>query len=211
MGKAKFIVIEGTDGSGKSSQLKKIQNEMIDNEGRYKKHQFVYGKEPTYDSPYGIELRQKMKESKNPWEDAELFVGYMVKDREHHCRNFIIPNLSYGATCITDRYKHSTYAYQQAQGVPFEIIDMLHKKNSYIIVPDLTLIFHVPAEIAAERIAKRESKTTKFEQKDFLERVIENYLKLPEQLPGENIIVIDATKSIDDVFSQVKAELEKLF
>jgi len=208
--KGKFIVFEGINGCGKTSQLKKIIEEVISNENKYKKYQFVFGKEPTYDSEYGLKLRELMLKSKNPHDDAELFTEYMIKDREHHCKNFIIPNLNYGANVILDRYKHSTYAFQQAQGIHFDLIALAHKKISSIIAPDLTFIFDVPSYVAIQRLKKRDKKR-KFEQRDFLELVRWNYLSLPKMLSGEKIIIIDGTKSIDDIFSQVKSEFEKLF
>ncbi len=210
MEKGKLIVFEGINGCGKTTQLQKLFIEIILNETKYKKYQFVFGKEPTYYSEYGIKLRELMAKSTDPKEDAELFTGYMIKDREHHCDNFITPNLNYGANCILDRYKYSTYAFQQAQGIPFELIDMPHKKNPSIVVPDLTFIFDVPAEVAIQRLEKRDNKR-KFEQKEFLEEVRKNYLELPKQLLEEIIIIIDATKSIDDMFSEVKYIFEKLF
>jgi len=89
-----------------------------------------------------------------------------------------------------------------------KLIDM-HKG---ILIPDLTLIIDTLAEIALERIIKDEGREYKevFEQKDFQEKLRENYLAFSEQLADEKIIVIDGNKSIAKVFESIKKEVEKI-
>ena len=81
-----------------------------------------------------------------------------------------------------------------------------------ILIPDLTLIIDTLAEIALERIIKDEGREYKevFEQKDFQEKLRENYLAFSEQLADEKIIIIDGDKPIAKVFESIKKEVEKI-
>lgn len=209
MKKGKFIVFEGIDGCGKTTQIDKLVKEIIDNQ-KYKEYQIFLGKEPTYDSKYGLKLRRLLAESKDPVKDGDLFCKYMILDRQHHCNNAIKPQLNYGSIVICDRYKYSTFAYQQPQGISFEKIKRMHDEK-HIITPDIIFILDVPADIAMSRIKENRNKEYKFEREEFLEKVRQYYLKLKENLADENIIILDGTKSIDAISKKVNLEFGKLF
>ena len=88
---------------------------------------------------------QREKIANNGKKALKLF----TKDRKKHIK--IIQNcIKKGITVITDRYKYSTYAYQTAQGIPFEEI---HKLQKTMPEPDITILIDTPAEIAIQRLS----------------------------------------------------------
>ena len=149
-----------------------------------------------------------MKSGLNPRDNAERLAELFVADRRVHAA-LIESLLSQGIDVVSDRYKYSTLAYQQTQGISLQKLIDMHKG---ILIPDLTLIIDTLAEIALERIIKDEGREYKevFEQKDFQEKLRENYLAFSEQLADEKIIVIDGNKSIAKVFESIKKEVEKI-
>ena len=201
----KFIVIDGMDGSGKTTQTMKLVEYIFK---RDKRNHIVLTREP-YASNMGLEIRKLLAESTDPMQNgykmAELFVG----DRKIHVYELIAPSVEQGRHVISDRYKYSTLAYQQTQGVPLEKLMEMH--NGFL-VPDITFIFDVPAEVAMQRMSKDAIRGKKevFEKLEFQEKLRHNYLALKQQLPNENIVIVDASKSIDEVFSQIKVEVDKI-
>ncbi|MCX6742286.1 MAG: dTMP kinase [Candidatus Pacearchaeota archaeon] len=205
--KGKFIVFEGLDGSGKTLQMLKTASFLFDN---YKKYEILCAKEPTYMTKSGKLIRKKLAHDKDPKKQGKLFRALYVKDRAEHNKKIILPALKYGCIVLCDRYSHSTFAYQQAQGdVSFQEVLNEHKKYK-IRRPDLTLIFDVPAIVAIQRIQKGRRKNELFEKTLFLEEVRHNYLKLKRFLPKDNIIVINGDAPVEEIFAKVQKEVEKI-
>jgi len=198
----KFIVFEGIDGCGKGTQLKLVHNYLWN----LSKNIDIYStREPT--RAYK-EIRERMAKGKDVKKDAEWYAQMFVQDRWNHVRELIKPALAKGVTVLCDRYKYSTLAYQHTQGLKLQ---GLIKNHNGLLVPDLTMIFDCPAKIAFER-RKKEGATDVFDRDlEFQEKLRQNYLKLKKALPDDNIVIIDGSKSIEDVFVDVKKELENRF
>jgi len=81
--------------------------------------------------------------------------------------------------------------------------------NMSFETPDIVFILDLPAEVALERVDKRGEDKEKFEQLEFMKELRQNFLKLGEVL-GDNIKVIDASRSKDEVFEQIKKEMDKI-
>ncbi len=206
--KGKFIVLEGIDGSGTSTQAKILSNYLFDKEGY---HVFLT-KEPT-GFPIGQEIKRKLKEDKaagiNPFKDkGEEYTDLFIEDRISHVRRVIAPCLELGVPIVDDRFKYSTFTYQTAQG---QDLDELIKRHNWLTVPDLVLILDLSAEEAVGRKVGDKTIPELFEKIEFLEKVRENYLSLKEKLPEENIVIIDGSKSVGEVFESIKYEVDKLF
>lgn len=109
--------------------------------------------------------RKYLKEVDLPIVGAFLFCA----DREEHLKTVVIPALKEGKVVISDRYYHSTLAYQQAQGLD---LNWLLELNKFFVKPDLTIIIYVEPEMAVERIEKDKKRKIedrkKFEQIEFL-------------------------------------------
>ncbi|MEM5879477.1 MAG: thymidylate kinase, partial [Candidatus Aenigmatarchaeota archaeon] len=102
-------------------------------------------------------------------------------------------------------------AYQQAQGLELEFLLELNKK---FIKPDLTIIIDLGPEIAVDRIEKDKNRKMedrkKFEKVEFLKKVRNNFLKLKEILKDEKIVLIDGSKTKEEVFEALISEVKKI-
>ena len=201
---AKFIVIEGIDGSGKGSQMKLLASYLFE---KSKDNHVFITREPYHSKYYG-ELRTILKKNSDPKASAQLFLEMFVKDRRFHAA-IMERYLEDGHQVICDRYKYSTVAFQQAQGLPLSQILKLHEG---LLVPDLVVILDVPVLVALNRIqkAKRSHKEV-FEKEIFLEQVRANYLAMSKVFPNERIIVVDGNKTPEAVLESYRSEVDKLF
>lgn len=200
--KGKFIVFEGIDGCGKGTQLKLIHSYLW---GLSKEIDVYTTREPTRDYK---EIRKEMAKGTDVKKDAEWYAQMFVQDRWDHVRNYIKPALERGIIVLCDRYKLSTLAYQHTQGMALDDLLKMHKE---LLVPDLTMIFDCPAETAFERRKKEGSIDVFDKDLEFQKKLRQNYLKLKDILFDENMVIINGSKSVDDVFVEVQGHLGKLF
>ncbi len=201
--RGKFIVLDGLDGSGKGTQAKLLANYLFDKD---KANHIFLTREPY--SRYHREIRNILKHSKDPKENAQLLAKLFVKDRRVH-GGFIKRNLAAGHHVVSDRYKYSTLVYQQAQGIPLGKLIAMHKG---ILVPDLVLIIDIPADVALQRIAKDAGRSHRevFEQLDFQKKLRRGFLALPRQLSREKIVIINGNQPADKVFGDIQKEIDRL-
>lgn len=158
----KLIVLEGIDGSGKSTHGMNIANEL-NNIGI----KSIYTFEPTH-AYYGSKLRESMlSKDLKPEEELSLFIA----DRKEHITHMIKPAINDGYAVILDRYMYSSIAYQGAKGIDKQYIYDLHK--DFIIKPDLVFIFHLPIETALNRIIQKRGFVDRFENETYLKKVDE--------------------------------------
>lgn len=204
MKKGIFIVIDGIDGSGKSEIVKILHNYLFSN----KKYRILTTREPT-NGIYGKQIREMLRKEKDPKSNSKKLMELFIKDREEHLKNTIEPFLKSSNRhelniVLCDRYYYSTIAFQGAQGL--DIKDLI-AKNKKFKKPDIAFILDVEPSVALERIAYREKE--KFEQLDFMKKIRENFLKLPKLLK-DNIKIIDSSRSLKEVFDDVRREIYKL-
>ncbi|GIU68690.1 MAG: thymidylate kinase [Candidatus Pacearchaeota archaeon] len=197
-----FIVLEGIDGCGKSTQIINLADFFF--------HQDKYNHIVVTREPYRRrEIREILKTNEMPNEKKDQLVYLFVEDRKEHFKEVIIPSLNRGHIVLCDRYKYSTICYQSAQGFSLERLLDMHR---FMPVPDLVFVFDVNVETALKRVSYDYSrkKESKFEQKNFLEVVRRNYLSLNELFPDENIILIDGNESERVVFEKIKKAIQKI-
>ncbi len=200
--KSLFIVFDGLDGSGKGEMIKRLKEYLSKN----KKLKILTTKEPT-DGEYGKQIKEILKKEKNAKKGAELCLKLFVKDRQEHLKKGIEPFLKQpNSIVICDRYYYSTIAFQHTQGIA---IEKIIAENMPFRTPDITFILDLPADTALERIHKRGEEKEKFEQLEFMKELRKNFLKLKDEL-DDNIKIIDASKSKEEVFEQIKEEIDKL-
>jgi len=184
-----FIVFEGIDGCGKSTQAKMLA-EWLENRGI----QTHLTAEPTKTKLGGL-IREILsgKEEIDPNALALLFTA----DRYEHLATDILPALSDGKTVICERYYYSTIAYQAAQGVDrtwlFEI-------NKYALNPDLAVFLDVKPKTAMTRKEGKEI----FEERVFLEKVYGEYLKFTDMQR------IDGNNDIQTVSGKIRMMVSRL-
>ncbi len=194
-----FIVLEGIDGCGKGTIATKLVEYLF---RKNKKYSVILTREPTY-GKYGARIRQILAKEKDPIAGAKKCFYLYVKDRKDHSKKLILPLYKQsGNIIISDRYYHSTVAFQHVQGNSMTKLIKVHKK---FLKPDLTIILDLPAKKAIGRCGGKE----KFEELNFLEKVRKVYLKFPVLL-DENILIINADQSKAKVLKDVKIAIDKL-
>jgi len=211
--RGKFIVLEGLDGAGTTTQSSRLAKYLFEKE---KRNTVLVTREPTDLSPNGKELRRRLRgellSGEEVIHDAQYWADLFVNDRKWHLNEFVVPAVNRGQHVISDRHKLSTLAYQTTQG---HDMDHLINMHNGLYLPDLTLFLDVSSKIALDRINIRGTGTVNaeyFERTDFLARVCDNYQVAIDKLKAtENIAVIDGTKPIDDVEKLIQAEIDKLF
>lgn len=191
-----FIVLEGIDGSGKSTLAELLVKRL----GR----RAVLTCEPT-DSWIGKAVRKGDSKNLSPFMDALLFMA----DRAVHTRE-IERLLSKGKTVVSDRYYHSTVAYQTAslrrRGLGDNFDWLLDSNLRISIRPDLTFLVTVEPETALKR-ARRRASLSRFEKANFLREVQRNYLRLANI--DDRIVVIDGERDIDSVLNDIVSEVRR--
>lgn len=189
----KFIVVEGLDGSGKSSQvdllidfLKKMGKEVI------------ITKEPTMDSESGRKIKQVLRKEIVMDDPLELQKLY-VQDRDEHLKNKVIPALKEGKYVVSSRYYFSTFAYGGSDGLD---VEMLVELNNNFLQPDISIIIDVPAESCMKRIEGRGELKEYFEELEKLKKIREFYKSFPNRF--EQVVLIDGERPIEEVFNIIK-------
>ncbi len=194
----KFIVFEGLDGSGQSTQASLLKEFLVK-----KGYRVVLTKEPTLDSEAGRRIKKVL--SKELELSLEELQKLFIQDRKEHLENTIVPALKQGKVVISDRYFFSTFAYGASGGLDLE---WLIELNNQFLYPDIIFLLKVSPEVCIDRIIKRGEKIALFEKKEKLAAVWKVYKILPERF--ENIYVIDGEKTIEKVFLQIKEIINKL-
>ena len=189
MSQGLFIVIEGIDGTGKSTQSKRLA-EWFRSRGR----EVVLSREPT-DGPWGKKLRESATTGRlSAEEELECFLN----DRREHVEMSIKPALAEGKVVILDRYYFSTMAYQGARG--FDPSEIRRRNEAFAPQPDLLLILDLSVESAHGRIGARGDTANEFEQCDTLSRCREIFLSLRDE---PFACVIDAEPSLNEVTADI--------
>ena len=201
---AKFITLEGIEGSGKTSSIKSI-NALLEQ----KKIDYINTREPG-ESSIGEELREILLDP-NTDIPSEVELLLMLADRKDHVEKTILPNLLNNTWVISDRFMDSSIAYQGGgRQLNLNMIDSL---AIYLDLPqpDLTLLFDLPVEVSLERTKKR-GELDRFEKEEieFHKRIREAYLELAKDYP-DRIKVIDGSQDLEKVQAKVVRTIKKLF
>jgi len=187
--KGAFIVIEGIDGAGKGLVIKHLASALFD--ANKNNHLFITRE------PYKRDWLKKFLSTIDPNSRGNEALKLFAQDRTKHCK-MISSCLNKGIIVLSDRYKHSTYAYQMAQGVSFDTIHDLHND---LLVPDLTIVIDTPVDVALARIAAAREQTNAFQDEKLLRSVHANYHALKDKL-DENIVFIDGNNDKDSVCAE---------
>lgn len=190
-----FIVFEGLDGSGQSTQAKLLKD-YLEKERNFS---VILTKEPTDQPPVGSLIRQILRKeiSVNPATLQLLFCA----DRSEHLERVIKPAIKKNQWVISDRYFYSTIAY----GSLNLDVEWLIKLNEQFLIPNIVFLLKVRPEICLQRIDVNRGKREFFEEKEKLKKVWQTYEILGWRF--SNIKVIDGEKSIEEVFEEVKSKI----
>ena len=205
MKKGLFIVVEGGEGSGKSTILDKIYNWLQE-----ENLDCIKTREPG-----GIKISEQIRsvilDSKNTEMDGRTEALLYAAARRQHLVEKVIPALKEGKIVLCDRFLDSSLAYQGfARGLG---IDEIYEINKFAIednFPDISIFFDLEPRIGLERINKnkdREVNRLDLEEIEFHNKVREGYTMLLRK--NNNMVRIDASKSINEVFEDVKGIIKE--
>ena len=200
--RGRFIVFEGLDGSGKSTQID-LLCERLKKEGR----SVVKTAEPTMLTTGGI-IRDALAGNypRSPEELSALFLADRIAQNVNP-KNGIIKLLSEGTDVICDRYYYSSFAYQ---GMDCDL-DWVMKMNincPSVTKPDVCFFIDVPTDVCKERVDKRGGFREIFErEQNTLERVRAKYAEVFKKLENENIVLIKSEGSPEDIAKVIYSSL----
>jgi len=200
--RGKFITLEGSEGSGKSTNLAYIRDRLVE-----QGIDLIVTREPG-GTALGEAIRALLLDHRNTamCSDTELLL--MFAARAQHLAELIIPALDAGKWVLCDRFTDATYAYQGAgRGIANERIALLEQWVQGELRPDLTLFLDLPVSLGLERASNR-GEPDRFEREklEFFERVREGYLAQARQAP-QRYQVIDASCPLEQVQQQINSVL----
>ena len=181
-----FIVFEGIDGAGKTTQAFMLVEGL-----RKLGFSAEYTAEPTY-GRVGDILRLHISRMKvrMPIYEALLFSA----DRFEHITRFIKPKLEKGIFVVSDRYMYSTIAYQGAAGLDLKWLQTL---NTFTPKPDLTIYLDLLSKVSLDR---KKGKKSVYENMEYVKKVRLIYMKLAKT---EKFTIFKADRSVEKVHSEI--------
>ena len=183
--KGKFIVFEGTDGSGKSTQMKLLGKYLAE-----KGVECYLTREPT-DSPFGALLRSCLTGRVDA--DEHAIAALFAADRLDHITNpidGIKAKLNAGITVLCDRYYFSSFAYNGGF-VPLDWVIELNRPAMEMLRPDLVVYIDLSPEEGMKRVMRRGS-TERYETQEKQRAIRDNFFRAFERFKGENIAIVES-------------------
>ena len=191
-----FITFEGPDGAGKSTIIKLVHEKLLQDD-----FNIVLTREPG-GTPIAEKIRDIILDNSNQALDARTEALLYAASRRQHLVEKIWPALKEGKIVLCDRFLDSSLAYQgggRNLGVENVLnINLFATENTY---PDLTLFFDVSPEVGLARVSKDKKRVADRldnENENFHDKVYKTFKEIVEQNKNR-IVVIDASKSIDEV------------
>lgn len=208
--KGTFITIEGPDGAGKTSVIKKLIPMLV----KAVQQDIVATREPG-GSRIAEEIRELILNPTNTEMDIRTEALLYAAGRRQHLVEKIIPALKDGKVVVCDRFVDSSLAYQGvARGIGISEVAEINQFATENLSPDLTLYLDIEAHAGLERINlnKENRQFDRLDQEtlEFHEKVRSAYLKIANEHP-ERIVQIDASQNLETVVEQCyQVIIEKL-
>ena len=204
--KGRFIVFEGIDGSGKSTQIKHLADRL--NAAGIETYSTF---EPT-DGPVGRLIRRMLAGSVPT--DQRTIASLFAADRTDHLVNResgLCNKVDQGEVVLCDRYYFSSYAYH-AQFIDMDWVIHANALNAEMLRPDITLFIDAAPDACFDRIKQRGGPLEMYEKIDMMKQVRTNYLKAFDTLKDrENVAVINGNRSMETVAEDVWKAVAGLF
>jgi len=198
-----LIALEGIDGSGTTTQARLLVERL-----RRQQVPVHLTRQPS-DGPIGLEIRRAIVSRDDRFDRTTLALLFAA-DRVDHCRREVRPALARGAVVVSDRWYHSSFAYQtESQGD----VGWIAAINRSAEVPDLTIFLAVEPEVAAARRAAAGRAAEMFDDPAVQRRVVAGYRRAIDALAGdrgERIERLDGDRApgvVHDLVYQVTARL----
>ncbi len=204
----RFIVLEGIDGAGTTTQTERLVARL-----RERSLRAVATREPTT-GPIGTLIRQVLTgrvvvaDDRGPrapdWTTMALL---FAADRMDHLDAEILPALREGGVVVSDRFDHSSVAYQSASAQDSTAVAWIQQLNARARRPDLTVVLDVSHAVAADRRARRGGRAELYEQSAFQRRLAEFYGALEQHFAGERIVHVDGDRDPQAVHDAIWAHV----
>ena len=207
--KGLFISLEGGEGSGKSTQIKRLKSWL---EALLPNREIITTREPG-GTPSAEDIRALLVTGEVDSLTAKTEALLMLASRGEHVERLIVPKLADGAIILCDRFADSSYVYQSITGGYTEAeLRQLHHLTIGDIAPDKSFLMDLSPEEGLARAGERESQLeARFELKGlaYHKQVREGYLRIAHQ-QDERFDIIDASQSEDVIFETLKAVISDL-
>ncbi len=205
--RGKFIVFEGIDGSGKSTQMKLLSDAMTE-----QKIENSLTLEPTF-GMVGKTLHDIL--SGEVKADPRVVASLFVADRLDHILNYengVLKSLDEGKTIICDRYYFSSYAYQSVEVPPEWVIDA-NRLCAEALKPDVTIFIDISPKVAMERILANRDRVELYETEERLTRVRDAYFGAFDKMKDtERVKIIDGERSVEEIAEDIRRYIfEEIF
>lgn len=200
-----FITVEGPDGSGKSTQIRLLEEYLKD-----RGYNVVVTREPG-GTKISEDIRKIILDTSNtdmsPYTEALLYAA----SRAQHVYETILPALKDGKIVICDRFVDSSLVYQGfARGLGIKKIKEINDFATEGLKPDATLFFDIDIDTALKRVGNRTTKDRLDKENiEFHKKVYEGYMRI-KQMYSHRIEVINAAYDIENTFKQVKSVIDRL-
>lgn len=204
--KGLFVSFEGTDGSGKTTQISFLKHYLQD-----KGFDVLITREPG-GTKISEQIRNVLLDNANLGMSPVCEMLLYAAARAEHVDKIIIPALNEGKIVLCDRFIDSSLAYQGfGRGLGVDIVEQVNTTALSGLMPDLTLLFTVNTEcgIARRIAAKKETDRLESEAMDFHDRVSAGFTEISLRYP-DRIKVLNAEQSIENLFNDVKIHVENL-
>jgi dTMP kinase len=206
----RFITFEGGDGSGKSTQIRALENYLVQ-----RGCAGVVTREPG-GTALGKLIRKVLLEvgGHEIAPATELFL--YLADRAQHVNEVVLPAIEAGKIVLCDRFTDSTVAYQgYGRGIDLGLLRQLNDIADHGLRPDLTFLFDCPVSVGLARTARRQSETgrrqgDRFEREniEFHEKVRAGFLEMARAEP-QRFRIVDASRSIEEVTLGIKKVIDQ--
>lgn len=191
----KFIVLEGLDGSGISTQTNRLEVYL-----REKGLKTFLTKEPTT-GLIGSLIREALKDD---WSTSVKSLQLLFcADRAKHLEDEIEPALKKGRIVVCDRYIFSTLAYGFGAGVDFK---WLYSVNRNFRLPDLTIFIDISPDVSMTRIENGRESRELFEKRESLSKVRKAYLNLAKRFKFK---IVNGEQNVEDVSKEIETIVDK--
>ncbi|MFO7945923.1 MAG: dTMP kinase [Armatimonadota bacterium] len=202
----RFIVLDGIDGCGKSTQARLVEKALI-NRGM----DVVLTHEPG-GTRIGRRIRRVLLDPEtgdaDPLTEALLFCA----DRAQHVNSLIRPSLQQGKTVICDRFASATAVYQGYAGkLGFDLANTLNDIATGGLAPNLLIILDIDFEHARNRLQEtgRDADRMERNSREYFERVREGFIKYAE-MHATSAVVVDANRPIETVHEEIMAVVNRV-
>jgi dTMP kinase len=201
--KGLFIAFEGIDGSGKSTQVKRLAHFLT------QKGLKVYSTcEPT-DSPIGKIIRDIFNHRMEG--DQRVIAALFAADRLHHLLNTsdgILKKLEEGFIVITDRYYFSSYAYHSVHNIDMDWVISANALSAEILKPDLNIYIDINPEISMKRISNGRENIEMYETLDNLTKVHDKYKVAFDKIgKEEKVFIVDGNRTPEAIFIEISEKI----